>query len=165
MTVILGIFGGIIVLSLITGIILTHNENKKNKDNSLVDDPKTLFDKVQEEFHDKNVGGEIVGEEVVVAGGVGEQGVTTTPVVEEDVKISEEKDFPVTTDIPEPIIMSEVEEKAPEVKEETPAIINTEIINASINDEPVLIESTPINNFSSQDNIKEEVEEIDEEII
>ena len=91
MTVILGIFGGIIVLSLITGIILTHNENKKNKDNSLVDDPKTLFDKVQEEFHDKNVGGEIVGEEVVVAGGVGEQEVTVTPVVEEDVKISEEK--------------------------------------------------------------------------
>ena len=142
-----------------------NNYNKKNKDNSLVDDPKTLFDKVQEEFHDKNVGGEIVGEEVVVAGSVGEQEVTTTPVVEEDVKISEEKDFPVTTDIPEPIIMSEVEEKAPEVKEETPAIINTEIINASINDEPVLIESTPINNFSSQDNIKEEVEEIDEEII
>ena len=111
------------------------------------------------------MGGEIVGEEVVVAGGVGEQGVTTTPVVEEDVKISEEKDFPVTTDIPEPIIMSEVEEKVPEVKEETPAIINTEIINASINDEPVLIESTPINNFSSEDNIKEEIEEIDEEII
>ena len=165
MTVILGIFGGIIVLSLITGIILTHNENKNNKDNSLVDDPKTLFDKVQEEFHDKNVGGEIVGEEVVVAGGVGEQEVTTTPVVEEDVKISEEKDFPVTTDIPEPIIMSEVEETAKDEKEDTLAIINTEIINSSINGGPVLIDSTPINNFSSQDNIKEETEEIDEEII
>lgn len=165
MTVILGIFGGIIVLSLITGIILTHNENKKNKNNSLVDDPKTLFDKVQEEFHDKNVDGEVVGDEMVVGGSVGEQETTTTSVVGEDVKISEEKDFPVTTDIPEPIIMSEVEEKMPEVKEEAPAIINTEIINASINDEPVLIESTPINNFSSQDNIKEEVKEIDEEII
>ena len=165
MTVILGIFGGIIVLSLITGIILTHNENKKNKNNSLVDDPKTLFDKVQEEFHDKNVDGEVVGDEMVVGGSVGEQETTTTSVVEEDVKISEEKDFPVTTDIPEPIIMSEVEEKIPEVKEEAPAVINTEIINASINDEPVLIESTPINNFSSRDNIKEEVEEIDEEII
>lgn len=165
MTVILGIFGGIIVLSLITGIILTHNENKKNKNNSLVDDPKTLFDKVQEEFHDKNVDGEVVGDEMVVGGSVGEYETTTTSVVEEDVKISEEKDFPVTTDIPEPIIMSEVEEKIPEVKEEAPAVINTEIINASINDEPVLIESTPINNFSSQDNIKEEVKEIDEEII
>lgn len=130
MGVILGIFGGIIILSLITGIILTHNENKEN---SLITNQKLSSDVVQDENHDKNNTVEVIN--------TNEQKVTIAT------EVNNEKGVLDSTVIPK------VEE-----------VVSMKVMTPQINDIPVLIDSTPIDNFSKQNNIKE-TDQIEEEII
>ena len=130
MGVILGIFGGIIILSLITGIILTHNENKEN---SLIANQKLSSDVVQDENHDKNNTVEVIN--------TNEQKVTIAT------EVNNEKSVLDSTVIPK------VEE-----------VVSMKVMTPQINDIPVLIDSTPIDNFSKQNNIKE-TDQIEEEII
>lgn len=144
MTVILAIFGGIIVLSLITGLILTSRDTKEKKE-VLTDDAGSLFEKVEGLSTNSSVKNEEVNTddtEEVSKETKDESSDSKVEEEEEVVRIEDERNFPVTTSIPEPIIMGEEETLQVEKKREIENIVDTEKVNAAVNNSKEVLEST-----------------------
>ena len=130
------IFGVIIVLSLITGIILTIREKKKNSKDSLTDDPKMLFSDGDSKASSSSVGASV---ESTTA-----KEIKSEPAVE---KISDSEGFDLPTNHDynsHKFVVNSIQEKreipvvSPPEIEEAPVIENKNTARFIYNEEEII---------------------------